>query len=202
MFTEPSVTTNNCFKRICWSSIISGALVALGLNFLLGLFGVAIGISTFTLTTDGAIVLAVGGLLGISLGLVATMLASGYTAGYLGRMYAPQRNLGILYGFLTWSLAIILSALLVGHINNYATTFSNVTSRSVFVVPSEKTNTSEPVTVETLPSSMDENHKTIKVTATATSMALSAFTLFGLFALGALASCVGALWGMNCRRID
>lgn len=185
-------------KRLSWSAILSGAVVAVGLNFLLGLFNQAIGISSFKLTTDGAIVLATGGVLGLIIGISTTMITAGYVTGYLGRNFCSLENVGVLYGFLTWCLALALSAILVNPLANYATYFSNTTSRSVFVVNSENNKSAEPVTVETLPSSMDDNHKVIKVTATNNSLTLSAFTLFGLFLIGAFASCIGAFLGMRC----
>ena len=190
------------FKRVCWSSVLSGVLVALGINFLLSLFGSAIGISSYLLNSDGQITLAIGGAFGIAIGILVSMLTAGYTAGYLGRNYCPKRNLGFLYGFLTWSFVLILSALLFHPLSKYAHAFSKETSRSIFVIPKESTNTSEPITVETDPSSMEDNHKSIKVTATPESLNSSAFLVFILFLIGALSSCLGAHWGMNCQRND
>jgi len=57
------------YKRISWTAIFVGAIVAVGLSFLLNLFGIAIGLSAFTLSTDGASVLAVGGLVGMIIGV-------------------------------------------------------------------------------------------------------------------------------------
>lgn len=193
---------NSNFKRVCWSAILSGAIVAIGINFLLGLFGIAIGISTFSLHSDGKIVIAFGGAIGIAIGIIASMLTAGYTAGYLGRGYCPKRNLGLLYGFLMWSFAIIISAILIVPLGKYAAIFSNETSRSNFIIPQSSTNTSEPITVETVPSSMENNHKSIRVTATPDSLALSAFLVFIMFFIGAIFSCIGATWGMNCSRND
>ncbi|CEK12169.1 hypothetical protein [Legionella hackeliae] len=53
---------------------------------MLNLFGIAIGLSLFTLNQEGATVLAVGGLLGLLIGIIVSMLVAGYAAGYLGRL--------------------------------------------------------------------------------------------------------------------
>ncbi len=48
-------------KRISWSAILIGAIVAVGLGFLLNMFCLAIGLSAFTLDDQGKTVVAVGG---------------------------------------------------------------------------------------------------------------------------------------------
>lgn len=190
------------FKRISWSAIFVGALVGVGLSFLLNLFSVAIGLSSFKLNDNGGMALAVGGFIGFLIAAIAAMLVAGYTAGYLGRFYCPQRNLGIVYGFTTWTLALVMSAIITAHVGNYVTNYTNNLSHAVVVVPKETTNSdSKAVTVE--PTSVAKNEqKTVKVTASTTSLAISAFVLFIIFFVGAIASCVGACWAMACKRND
>ena len=194
--------TPHLLKRISWTAILVGAIVAMGLSFLLNLFGIAIGLSTFTLSKDGAIVLAVGGLIGILIGIVASMLAAGYAAGYLGRLHCPQRNLGIVYGFTTWSVALIFSAVIGAQISAYITSYSNAISHSVFVTSQDNTHPSATLSVKNTSSAVNTNQKTIKVTASPNSLACAAFSVFAIFFIGALASCFGACWGMSCKRED
>jgi len=179
-----------------------GALVGMGLSVLLGLFGTAIGLSAFNVSQDGAIVLAVGGLIGILIGVICSMFIGGYTAGYLGRLHAPLRNLGILYGFGTWTVALIISAVCAGQISSYLTTYSNKISNSVFVAPENKARATEQVVVEATPTERAEDERTIKITATTKSLTWGAFCVFALFFAGAFSSCLGACWGMNCKRTD
>ncbi|MDI1351669.1 MAG: hypothetical protein PSV35_02705, partial [bacterium] len=150
----------------------------------------------------GAVVLAIGGLIGILIGVIASMFVGGYAAGYLGRLYSPMRNHGILYGFITWTVALMLTAVVTGFLSNYLTTYSNKVSNSVFVVPANKEHATEQVIVESTPSSMAKEQKTVKVTATPNSLFWGAFSVFILFFVGAFASCVGASWGMCCKRND
>ena len=195
------------FKRISWSAIFVGALVALGLSFLLNLFAVAIGLSAFTVNESGATVIAIGGLIGLLIGLIASMLVAGYAAGYLGRLYCPKRNLGILYGFTTWSLALVLSAFVATHVSNYASMYSRAATGSAPVVATVNDNNAAPVSVTTktdtaADTANSDNQKVAKVNVTSEGLAWGAFTLFGLFFIGALASCIGACWAMTCHRED
>lgn len=81
---EPYYGTLHLHNRISWSAILIGALVGIGLTFLLNLFCVAIGVSVFTVGNDGAIALVVDGIVSMLVGIIAAMVAAGYAAGYLG----------------------------------------------------------------------------------------------------------------------
>src|SRR5829696_1753638 len=89
---------STCFS---WKPIIVGALVAIGLSFLLNLFSAAIGLSAYTADTQGMQNVAIGGLIATALGIVVAMFVSGWVAGYLGNPFCEKRHLGALYGFLT-----------------------------------------------------------------------------------------------------
>jgi len=134
---EPYYGTLHLHKRISWSAILIGAFVGIGLTFLLNLFCVALGVSVFTVGNDGAIALVVGGIISMLVGIIASMVAAGYAAGYLGRFLCPQRNLGILYGFTTWTVAILLSAAVSAYVSSYVTTYTNTISHSSLVVPGD-----------------------------------------------------------------
>ncbi len=188
---------HHCHKRISWTAILTGALVGVGLSFLLNLFGVAIGLSAFSMSEQGAASLAIGGLLGLVLSTIIAMYFAGFASGYVGRLYVPKRNMGTLYGFTTWSVAVILTALLTTHVGSYVDTYSTtVTQNSVMVTPSKA------MPAKAAHASDAEDHqKMIAVTPReATSgIAIGAFIVFALFFVGALASCVGAHHGMSCK---
>jgi len=211
MINEPvaphkSHCCSHSHKRISWSAILVGALVALGLSFLLNLFGLAIGLSAFTLNETGASVVAIGGILGIVIGIIASMLAAGYAAGYLGRTYSPKRNLGIVYGFTTWALALILGAIMVGPIGHYAaTSYASASElQSVSIESKDSANSSNTISLKTKPNATTQNanHKTTNIRAPANTLVWSVFVIFILFFIGALSSCFGACWGMHCCRED
>lgn len=192
----------NSPKRISWSAILIGALVGVGLSFLLNLFGIAIGLSSFTVDSDGGVVLVAGGFVGIIVGIIASMVAAGYAAGYLGRYYSPQRNLGIVYGFATWSVALVLSAVIGAHVSSYVTSYTNTISRSTMVMTDDNNRTPASLTVRHNDIGNDANQRTMKATASADALACIAFSVFALFFIGSIASCIGACWGMRSQRQD
>ena len=181
-------------QRISWSAILAGALVGVGLSFLLNLFGVAIGLSAFSMSEHGAASLAVGGLLGLIISTIVAMYFAGFTSGFIGRLYVPKRNMGMIYGFTTWSVAIILSAVLTAHIGSYIDSYStNVTRNSVTVT---QTN----VVAEKASHKEDQQKMTAVIPKQVTGdIAIGAFIVFALFFVGAFASCLGAHHGMSCH---
>lgn len=182
-------------KRISWSAVLAGALVGVGLSFLLNLFAVAIGLSAFSMGEHGATTLAVGGLLGLILSTIVAMYCAGLTSGYLGRLYVPKRNMGAIYGFTTWSASLILTVLLTAHVGSYIDSYSTTVTRNSVVVSQTK---AEPAKASR---AADEEKQKMAVTPTQATggMAVGAFIVFALFFVGAFASCVGAHHGMACR---
>ncbi|ASQ44660.1 hypothetical protein [Legionella clemsonensis] len=194
--------TNHChhlFKRISWTAVFVGALVGVGLGFLLNLFGIAIGLSLFTLNEEGATVLAIGGLLGLLIGVIASMIVAGYAAGYLGRFYCPKRNLGILYGFTTWVISLILGAIMAGHMSNYVSTYTTHVSRAVTTTVQANAPTGGQATNQTATTPAGT---AVPANVSPDSLAWGAFMIFALFFIGAISTCIGACWGMSCKRED
>lgn len=208
MINETELEHRHChhhFKRISWSAVLVGALIGVGLGFLLNLFSLAIGLTAFNLNQAGTLVLAAGGFIGLIIGVIVSMFVAGYAAGYLGRFYCPQRNLGIVYGFTTWSLALLLAAVLGAQMSSYLSTYSNSISKSVLVIsPVSKTEaaTSEPVMIKSVSTPNANNQKALTVTAPSNSLTYGAFCVFLLFFIGAVSACVGGCCGMKCKRDD
>ncbi|MCA0403507.1 MAG: hypothetical protein LCH30_06870 [Proteobacteria bacterium] len=194
-------------RLISWSAIFVGAIVGIGLTFLLNLFSLAIGLSSATTNSSGATVLALGGMLGIVIGLIASMLAAGYTAGYLGRVAYPGRHLGIIYGFATWTVALLLTAFIGAKMGSYVTAYSNAVANADYSVVQIKPATStEPAKVEATKTTTNKTPVKTETTettvqTTTTGLAWGALGLFGLFFLGAISCCIGAHCGMmGCRK--
>jgi len=195
------------FRRVSWTAVFVGALVAVGIGFLLNLFGLAIGLSMFSVNPQGNMVFAVGGLLGVVIGIVVTMMTAGFAAGFLGRNYCPTRNLGILYGFTTWTMALLLSAVITVHIGNYVTAYTSRLSNAMVVATISNNNTLD-TNANSVQVSNKVNNKAnetptvVKVSATPSAIAWSAFIVFALFLIGAISCCIGACWGMSCSCIE
>ena len=196
---DTQLETSQCFKttptRICWSSIIAGALVGVGLGFLLNLFSMAIGLSAYSSSAHGAHVLAIGGVIGLFIGAIATMGTAGLVAGYLGRFHHCYCHGGVIYGFLTWSLALMLSAVLIMPIARYMSFYEDNIGPSA---------TAEMASAANLAQSDNTAPAATSPAAAATAvppqnLAWSSWIIFALFFVGAFSSCIGACCGMRCR---
>lgn len=182
--------------RVCWSAIFAGAFVGIGLAFLLHLYGIAIGLSAFSTATDhGASVVAIGGLLGMLIGTIAAMGVSGYVAGYLGRFHFYPHNGGIMYGFITWSIVLFLSAIMIGPMEHYASAYKNSLSHTTVIAENNPVDNSMNTTAK-----KERVAVAPAAVVTAEQLAWGSWIMFGLFFIGAIASCIGASCGMQCRR--
>lgn len=174
-------------KCISWGGILAGALAAVGLSFLLSLFAAAIGLSAFYTTSAGVTTLAVGGYIGLIIGVFAVMFFSGWVAGYLNRKHCCHRNAGALYGFAAWCLALVITVLIaaqtVQFVSNNLYTFSDrkinatVTTRLFSDVGTE--------------SRMNLSNTNIHDNVSDKMLADALFLMFGVFFVGAIASAVG-----------
>lgn len=188
-----------CCQRVCWSAIFSGVVVGLGLGFLLHLYGVAISLSALSSGTNGAPVIAIGGLLGLLVGVIASMGIAGFVSGYLGRFHYYPLHGGVMYGFITWSLILFITALSAGPIGHYMDLYGKTVARSsvvhtpgIMVVSDTVDNGTETKKVVVV--------KENKANVTPTQLAWGGWVVFALFLVGALSSCVGACCGIRCKR--
>lgn len=195
-----------CFHGLSWTAIIAGAFVAIGLSFLLNLFDIGIGLSAFsTATTEkGAHALAFGGYIAMVIGVMVSMFVAGWVSGFIAKPKCISGCHGILYGFLTWCLALILSFFLVGHATQFinyqyrALSNSNTThfrAASIDAFPTATYTKNETEATKTTTEINDE--KAAKV------LAESVFLLFILFFSSALAACFGGYTAVkNCNKYD
>lgn len=181
------------FNRFCWSAIVAGALVGLGLSTLLHLFGAAIGLSLVKTTQNGMMTMAIGGFIAFLISTIVSTFVAGATAGYLSRKHCEPNNLGVLYGFVTWCLGMILMVLLATHMGHYLSHYSNFLMHRTYVgiqnndMPMANTFGRNAITVVDLSAQK----------ATQVLGGLS-FMIFVLFFVGAISSCFGGHWGRAC----
>ena len=188
--------TNNCTPHYCgikclsWSAIIIGALVAFGLSFLLNLFSAAIGLSIYKVSPEGVSKLAVGGMLGFAIGIIAAMFFAGWVAGYFGRAHCHKKYCGAVYGFGSWCLALVLMILLTIPFTRFVENYTNYLSHTVVATTIQATTPNTPITPATL-----QNQQT------ANDLGKGAFVLFLMFFLGAIASTCGGHAGVcSCEK--
>lgn len=168
----------NCLS---WKPIFVGALVAVGLTFLLNLFSVAIGLTAFTTNHEGVETLALGGLLGVGIGIITSMFAAGWLTGYLGQQYCKRRHLGALYGFLAWCVSLIIAVFLTSYAQHYIFIYSHALSGTAHLV--QVGNMTNAV------SDMANNVET-------KGLVISTYIIFILFFLSAFACSLGGHCGM------
>lgn len=191
----------NCNYKICWSAIFAGAFVGLGLGFLLHLYGTAISLSAYSSSASGASVIAIGGFLGLLVGIIASMLTAGFVAGYLGRCHYYHTSGGIIYGFITWSLCLVMSVLLAGALMQYISTYTHGVKNSIENTPKVQLTNKHSANDNNVPIPTHQNTTDETATkVTPSELAWSGWILFILFFIGALSSCIGASLGMNCKR--
>jgi hypothetical protein len=174
-------------KCISWKPIVAGALAAIGFTFLLNLFSVAIGLTAFTTNDQGVENLAIGGLLATALGIVVSMFAAGWIAGYLGHRHCTKRHLGALYGFLVWCVALIVMMFIATSFQSYVTLYTHFISGTTVHLAMAHADTVAPHTVA---------HLAIPVPPVNQVM-ISAYIVFSLFFLSAFASSLGGHCGMR-----
>lgn len=188
-------------KKISWSAILVGAVVGVGLNFLLNLFCVAIGLSVITTNQDGVTALAVGGFIGLLISVIVAMFVAGMVSGYLGRAFCPKRNLGVLYGFTAWSVALIFIVVLATHMTQFVTSYTNFLYNQTPAVNMVNNDISPAVTAttQTTPAQV-----TVNAQKAVNTVGYSAFLVFVLFFVGAFSASLGGHFGMGrkCKEDD
>jgi hypothetical protein len=187
---EKIAHANEC-KCLPCQPIFAGALVAIGLGFLLNLFSAAIGVTAFTTSSDGAENLILGGLIATGLAIVVSMFASGWLCGFLSQRYCYKRHLGALYGFLTWCVALIISVLLAGYIHEYLSYYTHFLSGTTEVMNA----------THVAPGSTMAK---VANTSEAKKLVVSAYIMFSLFFLSAFACSLGGHCGARfvCNKTE
>lgn len=201
-----NTTEQGCgFKCLSWTAVIVGTLVGLGLSFLLSLFGMAIGLAAYTTSPEGITTLVVSGFIGMAIGIMIVMFVAGWVSGFLGRPYCINCNLGVLYGFTTWSLAIVLSVILSSNMGQFMamqySAFTNPNSIAL-KISSQHNAESEPAVTTRSVSSRGAERTQVVVNDEKAAKALGKTLLlvFLLFFVGALTSSYGGYVGMNAAR--
>ncbi len=171
--------------HVSWSAIFAGALVGLGLGFLLKLYSVAIGLTFYSASTQGAPIIAIGGLLSMLIGIIISMMLTGFVTGYMGRSHCSYTG-GVIYGFITWSLVLFLSALMMGPAHQYVKSYTSSFSQNSVA------NDDSP--------SISSTHNVPLASVPVKGLVWSGWVIFLVFFGSAISCCIGAVLGMNCKH--
>ncbi len=182
---------NGCIsKSLSWGAVLTGALVALGLTFLFNLLTIALGLSLYTQNADGAKMLTFAGYAWVLIGGYIILFLSGWVAGRLVHHHCILHWCnGILHGFVTWTVYLILSMLVLSYM---ATPASVSLLRTTFMTITDKTTTPTPNTQNDSSSTPQTVHKA----------GHAAFGSFFIFFVGALGCAAGAAYGVRERRLS
>jgi len=191
---------HHCCGPLSWTGVIAGALVGIGLSFLIGLFDVAIGLSVVKYSNEGVATVVIGGLLGMIVGAIATMFVSGWVAGYLGRKHCSNEHLGVLHGFTSWCLSlVIMFALFAPHAG--ALTFGSQLLAN-YAHHHSAIHTTTNVNAPTMSTTTDNNSDvTINTQKATNEIGLGTLVTFLIFFLGAVASCFGGYCAVACKTM-
>lgn len=201
--------TNTCYVRcISWSAILAGALVGLGLGFLLKLLGVAIGLSAVATGDNGVTGLAIGGFIGLLICTIIAMFFAGWVAGRVGGGIGTTRCFGVLYGFTTWCVVLLLTVLLSSHMGRFMAYNYRALVKPTPAVSTMVTNTAGQRQQAAVNATSDSNNMAaVADTTTAVDaekaagiLSLSFFLAFIMFAVGALSACIGGYCGIKPRE--
>ncbi|UHG93818.1 hypothetical protein [Spirosoma oryzicola] len=108
-FNSTAYGRSSFVKRISWSAVFAGVLVAIVSQLLLSLLGLGIGLSTIDPETEQnpTAGLGTGGAIWYVISSLLSLFVGGWIAGRLAS--APRLFDGIIHGVLTWSLATLLT---------------------------------------------------------------------------------------------
>ena len=190
--------------KFCWSAIIAGTLVGIGVSFLLNLFAIAIGVTAF-IYTDSTQTFAIGGFIALVIIAIASMRSLGWISGYLGaknkiccskhaQCDSNTCHLGCIYGFIAWCLALILTIFLSTHIGKFV-----AYQRVVISHPNTSYSyvTENQINLPAHPVLITSEKKAVTQEDAAKALAMTTFVTFVLFFIGALSATMAGHCGFN-----
>lgn len=178
-------------RYLSWSAIFAGAVAGVGLNFLLNLLSLGLGISSFSIDSEGNTFFSFAGFLCFCLAAILAMFSTGWIAGKLTPVVVKARAFGLLIGFIAWSMLLIMTIILITNMIQYAAFHSNFTSNLVAI----KLTNDAPMLTETVADTRKKSPLHINIETRRKVLTLNAFLTFVLFFIGSLSGCMGGFLG-------
>lgn len=210
-----------CCRGIAWSGIFAGAFVAIGLSILINLLLASIGISLYTPSSEGLKAMAIVGYIVLLIVAFVVMYIGGFVSGHLGGGHHSRACGGLIYGFTTWSLALIIAALLASGMGSSVAGSQPLVNTAIINLPSgsfQALGQGQKVTAgptakapattaqagktqtgtEEQGGMMTQDEKTIQHY-----LGTSLFLTFLIFLVGAIGACIGgAVGNRTCRKYE
>jgi hypothetical protein len=202
---------NSQHKKACgidclsWTSVFAGTLVAIGLSFLFNLFGLAVGLSAYSTAPEGHTMLVAGGYLGMVASVMISMFIGGWVSGYLGKEQCSNKKFGILYGFITWCITLILSIFITAHVGQFITIQQSALAHNELMVKLS-TNVSHSMSTSTKTENMstldmnNAHHMNALSKKETHAIGGSLLLTFLLFLAGAIMSAYGGYRGIRSKK--
>lgn len=109
-------------RYLSWHGIFAGVAVAIGLTFLFNLLTVGLGLSLATRNDSGATALAFGGIAWMIVGSYIVLFIPGWVSGRIvSQDCSMSVGCGLLHGFVTWSIYLMLSWVLLSFMTDELT---------------------------------------------------------------------------------
>lgn len=176
---------------ISWTAIFSGAVIGVGLNFLLNLLTLGLALSCFSIALSGKTEFSLVGFLCFCVSAMIAMFTTGWIAGKLTPRVLLHPAWGILYGFLAWSVLLIITIILITNMIQYTAFHSNFSSNLTAI----KITNNAPMLTQTVADTITNSPLSINVELGKKVIILNALLTFILFFLGGLSSCLGGYLG-------
>ena len=201
MNDQNNMAKGGCCPGVSWNAIFAGALIAIGLSFLLNLLCLAIGLTAFSTTSEGASTFVAGGFLGLTISAIIAMFMGGLVAGSLAksRCCEGKHNVGELHGFAAWCVALLFMMLTAGPSSALILSANNSVNHAMANVQASSGH-GEPLTADKAHSAMGNPNLSVNGEVAAETMAATSFATFFLFFIGALSSSFGGRCGVMCCR--
>ena len=144
--------------------------------------------TTISTNSAGNTTLAIGGFAGLLIGAIACMFFSGWLAGYIARPSYKGINVGGVYGFSAWCLALLITILTASSVGKFITGSSYALSNpSAF----SEMRVNQPDTFSGAITSTSTNNQINNPTKFINAAGIGTFIVFILFFVGALSSTIG-----------
>lgn len=104
----------------------------------------------------------------------------------------------VIYGFITWTMILFLSVIMMRPIQHYVTASTDALSNTTVITKSDSD--TKKVALKTN-STNTKKKEAPAVEVNTNQLAWGGWLLFGLFFLEAFFSCVGACYSIRCKRV-
>lgn len=184
---------------ISWTALGIGSLLIVGLSYLMRLFTVGVGLSSYSTTTSGTVAFAITGFVCLIILSYLLLFLAGWVTGLISSVHSEKRWLGLLHGFAAWCLALVIMGAFVAPNHPFFIAQRFPHSVNVFAPANTLNSPTLPLTT-TAP----QNQNTVQaITSPANpvnTLGIGMLATFFIFLSGVLGSSLGGYYGALCSH--